>query len=147
MSAINTLPIPSSARFLTISLPSAPAPMTSTLAAASFRWSHQLINLNRWNRSSCADRVSSVEMRSGGCRLKSPDSWCMPFSQERPWAEMSGLSRRDLRLEPQDVAFLHPNIIQRLVIQQLLPGRAVVQLITERLTIRCIHREAQLLQQ
>jgi hypothetical protein len=42
-SAMNRLPTPNKARFLTSSLPKAPAPITNTLARASRDWSHQPI--------------------------------------------------------------------------------------------------------
>src|SRR6185503_9437278 len=45
---------PSSAKFFRISLPSAPAPITSTRAERSFSWFHQPIRLKRLNLSSLA---------------------------------------------------------------------------------------------
>src|SRR5688572_21072346 len=56
MSATKTLPTPRRARFLRISLPSAPAPMTRILAFLRRDWSHQEMRLKRWKRSFSASR-------------------------------------------------------------------------------------------
>src|SRR5215470_355135 len=53
-STITIFETPSSARFLRISFPSAPAPMTSTLAERSFSWSHHPMSRKRLKRSSAA---------------------------------------------------------------------------------------------
>src|SRR5947209_7497726 len=123
MSAISTLPTPSSARFLTISLPSAPAPTTSTLAAASFFWSHQPIRRNRWKRSSSSARVSEeVTRRAGapasGGPVRSNAVWLGVVDiNDGPGPSRSG---GDLRLEAQDVSVLHPHVAQGLRVEQLL---------------------------
>jgi hypothetical protein len=51
------------------------------------------------------------------------------------------------RLEPQDIAIFNADIAQALVVEQLLAAGAVVELVTENLTVGGVLREVHLLEQ
>ena len=51
----------------------------------------------------------------------------------------------DFRLEAEDVAVFYADVGERLRVQQLFAGRAVVELVAQRLAVRGVRRRRQLL--
>src|SRR5581483_315929 len=93
---------PSKARFFKISLPSAPAPITSTCAERSFSWFHQPMRRKRLKRSSfcteCAAPLAGDDKDLLICSLRSCG---------------------DFRLQAQNIAIFHGGIGQGLRILHL----------------------------
>src|SRR6516225_1516449 len=116
---MNRVPTPSSARFLMISLPRAPAPITRTRARRSRAWSHQPMRRKRWNRSSCAAEASAAVIRTVGSLMMLLRGAALRSAG------------RDLRLQPEDVPVLAPDAGKGLVVEELFAGLPVVELVAQ----------------
>src|SRR5712675_211969 len=113
---------PSSAAFLRISLPKAPAPITSSRHFAIFSWSHQEISRSRLKRSSRTSPSNTFVMkgsRTGG------DFW----------------------LQPQDVSIPHLRPREGLSILYLSTGIFMMKFVTQGRSIGTVRRQPQLLHQ
>src|ERR1700727_565182 len=111
---------PSSAAFFRISLPRAPAPITSRRHFAIFSWSHQEIKRSRLKRSSRTSLSNTCVIRS---------------------SRTGG----DLRRQPQDVSVLHLGFREGLRILNLSPGILVMELVAQWRSVRTVRRQPQLL--
>src|SRR5580658_175588 len=122
ISTITTCVNPSSAAFFRISLPRAPAPITSSRHFAIFSWSHQEINRSRLKRSS-------------------------PTSLSNTRVIRSSRTGSDFGLQPQNVAVPHLCFREGLGILNLPPGILVMEFVAQWRSIRPVRRQTQLLHQ
>src|ERR1700733_3946603 len=129
LSTMTTRSKPSSARFLRISLPRAPAPMTATFVARIRSWSHHSSRRNRLKRSSATSPEDTRSGRSGMLLA---------------WKQGAG---GYLRLEAKNVALLHAGSGQSLRILDLPAGIFVVELIAEKGSVRPRFGQAELVDQ
>src|ERR1041384_7767419 len=119
---MSRLPTPRSARFLAISLPSAPAPIKRILARFSRAWSHQEINSKRAKRPS--DACGSI------CRtsLNRSSPGMPPLDLLNQLVAQRGAGG-DLGLQTQDIPFTNSGRFERRFLQQLPAAGLVMELV------------------